>query len=304
MGTGDNPMLDTAIMYQGGQTEKILGKILGSDAKPFKIATKANSFSPEKNLSPSGLREQLETSLKSLQAESVDLFYLHGPDAAHEIEPTLEEVAKLHKEKKFQRFGLSNFTSWETVYIHSYMAQRGYIRPTVYQGMYNGITRQVENSLFPALEKLNMSFYAYNPLAGGMLSGKYRAAGNGEANSRFVGDDKWSKIYRDRFQTPKHFAAVEKIRTALEQAEGATIPMAEASLRWMRHHSRLGARDAIIIGASKLTHFDSNMASLTAKPLPVSVVKAFDEASAIALDVCPSYERGYSGSANHTQHEA
>lgn len=132
--TGDNPELDTAIMYQGGQTEKILGNILGSDAKPFKIATKANAFSPEKNLSPSGLREQLETSLKSLQAESVDLFYLHAPDADHEIEPTLEEVAKLHKEKKFQRFGLSNFTSWETVYIHSYMAQRGYIRPTVYQG--------------------------------------------------------------------------------------------------------------------------------------------------------------------------
>lgn len=301
---GDEPELDTAIMYQGGETEKLLGKILSAEAKPFRIATKANAFSADKNLSPSGLRTQLETSLESLQQKSVDIFYLHAPDAGNEIEPTLEEVAKLHKEKKFQRFGLSNFTSWETVYIHGYMEKKGYITPSVYQGMYNGITRDVEDSLFPALRKLGMSFYAYNPLAGGMLSGKYSAAGSGgEANSRFVGEDKWSKIYRDRFQTPKHFAAVEKIRAALEKAEGPSIPMAEASLRWMRHHSKLGGEDAVIIGASKVSHFDSNMTSLMAGPLPANVVAAFAEASAIALDVCPSYQRGYSGSLNAQQHE-
>ena len=64
----------------------------------------------------------------------MDIFYLHGPDAGNEIEPTLEEVAKLHQEKKFHRFGLSNFTSWETVFIHGYMEKKGYILPSVYQG--------------------------------------------------------------------------------------------------------------------------------------------------------------------------
>ena len=109
-----------------------------------------------------------------------------------------------------------------------------------------------------------------------------------------------SKIYRDRFQTPKHFAAVDRIRTVLARTEGPSISMTEASLRWIRHHSLLGDKDGIIIGASKISHFDANMSSLLQGPLPAHVVQAFDDAAAIANDVCPSYERGYSGSNTRT----
>jgi len=249
--------IDTAIMYQNGQTEHILGRILpkldnvkiddvnnnnnNNNNSPapillpkIKIASKANPFTRDKNLSPTNLRQQLESSLQALGGvDSVDLYYLHAPDVHHDIEPTLEEIQLLYKEGKFKRFGLSNFTAWETVYIHNYMSQphrQQYVVPTVYQGMYNALARQVETELFPALRKLNMSFYAYNPLAAGMLTGKYsnnkeRSGGYDDdddgqnddvAGTRFAGKSFWAKRYRERYQQKEQFDAVDIIRQAID----------------------------------------------------------------------------------------
>lgn len=301
---GTKPQVDTAIMYQNGQTEQVLGRILQEQHPPLQcsISSKANPFTAEKNLSPSGVRSQLEASLQALQRDSVDIYYLHAPDARYEIEPTLEEIQTLYSQGKLQRFGLSNFTAWETVYIHNYMASKGYVVPTIYQGMYNAITRQVETELFPALRKLNISFYAYNPLAGGMLSGKYTPAANDdelqEANShkgrRFSGNTFWAKRYRERFQQKEQFEALEIIESAIDVVDNMT--MANASLRWLRHHSKLRKDDGIIVGASTISHCNANMESLAMGPLPDHVVKAFNEAARLCQGVCPDYARGYSGS--------
>jgi len=305
---GKDPMVDTAIMYQGGETEKALGKILKNNIQSndslfpstLSIATKANAFTKDKNLSPFSLRTQLEESLKSLGKNKVDIFYLHAPDLDHDIEPTLEEVQKLFLEDKFNRFALSNFKAWETVYIHSYMSQRGYIAPSIYQGMYNAVTRQVEEELFPALRKCSMSFYAYNPLAGGMLSGKYFYYDNDEITvkenskfgGRFSGTSFWAKKYRERYQQKQQFEAIEVVKKALQKEE----KLADVSLRWLRYHSKLNENDGIIVGASKLTQLDDNIESLASDLLPDRLVKAFDEASRLCKDICPKYARGYSGS--------
>eukprot|EP00751_Fragilariopsis_kerguelensis_P024401 CAMPEP_0170876026 /NCGR_PEP_ID=MMETSP0734-20130129/29347_1 /TAXON_ID=186038 /ORGANISM="Fragilariopsis kerguelensis, Strain L26-C5" /LENGTH=383 /DNA_ID=CAMNT_0011257785 /DNA_START=13 /DNA_END=1164 /DNA_ORIENTATION=+ len=336
----DDPMIDSAIMYQNGKTEVVLGKILlnkttktntSSMVIPnidvVSVASKANAFTTGKNLSPSGIRSQLESSLTSLgtNKDSIDIYYLHAPDSNHEIEPTLQEIQQLYKEKKLHTFGLSNFTAWETVYIYNYMKSRNYILPTVYQGMYNAITRQVETELFPALRKLDMKFYAYNPLAGGMLSGKYisppvsntddkdkeLAKLNSTKGDRFAGNSMWAKTYRERFQQKEQFDALEIVRKQLKLMANnndksddtttatatTTISMAEASLRWIRHHSQLEEEDGIIMGSSKISHYHSNMKSLSGGPLPADLVKAFDDAYQLCEDVCPAYSRGYSGSA-------
>lgn len=299
----DNPMLDSAIMYQGGKTEVLLGNMIRLNdqnlPKSLSIASKANPFTKDKNLSPAGVRSQLMASLKSLQADRVDVFYLHAPDVNNHIEPTLEEVQKMFQEGKFQKFGLSNFSAWETVYIHNYMSTRNFVAPTIYQGMYNAITREVETELFPALRKLGMSFFAYNPLAGGMLSGKYQPSENdsqaAEQNAafgeRFAGNSFWAKRYRERFQQRDQFEALEIIRKSLGE-----LTMAEASLRWLRHHSLLSKEDGIIVGASKLSHYNANMDSLDRGMLSDELVKAFDDAAKVCLDVCPHYSRGCSGS--------
>lgn len=216
-------------------------------------------------------------------------------------------------EQKFRKFALSNFSAWETVYIHNYMSSKdGYVVPTIYEGMYNALTRQVEDELFPALRKLKMKFYAYNPLAGGMLTGKYipttaetpdddeeQGAGGAENNKddaggRFAGTSFWAQRYRERYQQKEQFEALKVVRNALG---GDTAGMADASLRWIRHHSKLNGDDGIIIGASKFSHYRANMESLAAGPLSDDIVKAFDEAARLCQNVCPAYSRGYSGSA-------
>jgi aflatoxin B1 aldehyde reductase len=322
----DDPMLDSAIMYQNGKTEVVLGEIMMKNKNSkdnnmllpttLSLSSKANSFTKDSTLSPAGVRKQLESSLKSFGRESIDIYYLHAPDSNSNIEPTLEEIQKLYNEKKFNKFGLSNFSAWETVYIHGYMTSRNYIIPTVYQGMYNAITRQVETELFPALRKLDMHFYAYNPLGGGMLSGKYSpsendkeaAKKNSGKGDRFSGNSIWAKRYRERFQQKEQFDALEIVREKLlisisdddnddkDVSSTTCSSMAEASLRWIRHHSQLKEDDGIIIGASKISHYNSNMKSLSAGPLSDDLVGAFDNAAKLCQDVCPNYSRGYSGS--------
>lgn len=227
-------------------------------------------------------------------------------------------------------FGLSNFTAWETVYIFEYMKARGWVTPSVYQGMLNGITRSVVTELLPALRRLGMGFYAvrrarrgppgacaaglltrrsppvflprvpfrqYNPLAGGMLTGKYKRVEDGMVAGRFtgLGDEKYGETYRNRFMLPEHFEAVELISAA---CAAEAIEPADASLRWLMHHSGLAAElgDGVIVGASSLGHFDANMASLRGDPLPAAVVDAFDRGWDICRPVVAGYARGVSGS--------
>ena len=117
---------------------------------------------------------QKYTNLKRLNVDSVKLFYLHAPDTETPLVETLQEVQKLHNEGKFEQLGLSNFSAWETAHVWHLCDKLGVVKPTVYQGMYNGITRQVEQELFPCLRRLGIRFLAYNPLAGGLLTGKHR----------------------------------------------------------------------------------------------------------------------------------
>jgi len=125
-------------------------------------------------LSPKLLRMQVETSLQRLQVSSVKLLYLHAPDVETPLEETLAELQKLHAEGKFETLGLSNFSAWETAHVWHLCDKLGIVKPTVYQGMYNGITRQVEVELLPCLRRLGIRFLAYNPLAAGLLTGKHR----------------------------------------------------------------------------------------------------------------------------------
>ena len=241
--------LDTALAYSGGETEKIMGRIFEADPSLMErctVATKANpwpggnmtSSAGEGGLAPSELRAQVEASRASLSPYGpIDLLYLHAPDAATEIDETLAELKAMHDEGAFVNLGLSNFPAWEVVYIHGKCAEIGLPPPTTYQGMYNCVTRAVEPELIPALRKLNMRFLAYNPLAGGLLTGKHRGKMSDDdtkpgARGRFTEN----KMYRDRFWNERYFAAVDTVCAACE-THG--VAPAEAALRWLYSHSHL-----------------------------------------------------------------
>ena len=87
------------------------------------------------------IKEQLATSLKELKTDCVDIFYLHAADRSVPFEETLEAVNEMHKEGKFVQLGLSNFTAFEVAEIVIMCKERGWVRPTIYQGMYNCISK-------------------------------------------------------------------------------------------------------------------------------------------------------------------
>eukprot|EP00227_Mantoniella_beaufortii_P002029 CAMPEP_0197613194 /NCGR_PEP_ID=MMETSP1326-20131121/58733_1 /TAXON_ID=1155430 /ORGANISM="Genus nov. species nov., Strain RCC2288" /LENGTH=353 /DNA_ID=CAMNT_0043182039 /DNA_START=50 /DNA_END=1111 /DNA_ORIENTATION=+ len=319
--------VDTAFAYSGGETEKIMGRVFAQHPSlltTMSIATKANpwpkgnmtSSSGRGGLSPTQLRAQLEASCASLAPGTVDLLYLHAPDGDTPIEDTLTELAKLHAEGKFKRLGLSNFAAWEVVYIHRRCAELGMVLPTVYQGMYNCVTRACEPELVPALRKLNMAFLVYNPLAGGLLTGKHHgtgAAGAPEGSGDGDGDGSTSSsrgrfvgnaMYQDRFWKPEYFAAVDAIRAACDEAapgpDGARLTVAAAALRWLYSHSELdGAKgDGVILGASSVGQLQLNLGAAAAaargEPLPQEVVAAMDAAWEVCKPAAPPYSRGHS----------
>ncbi|GAB1289144.1 Aflatoxin B1 aldehyde reductase member 2 [Apodemus speciosus] len=290
--------IDTAFVYADGQSETILGGLglgLGRSGCKVKIATKAAPIFG-KTLKPGDVRFQLETSLKRLQCPRADIFYLHLPDHSTPIEETLQAYHQLHQEGKFVELGLSNYASWEVAEICTLCKKNGWIMPTVYQGMYNAITRQVETELFPCLRHFGLRFYAFNPLAGGLLTGRYKyqdkdAKKNPE--SRFFGNP-FSQMYMDRYWKEEHFRGIALVEKALQSAYGTSAPsMTSAALRWMYHHSQLKGThgDAVILGMSSLEQLEQNLAMVEEGPLEPAVVEAFDQAWDLVAHECPNYFR-------------
>nr|XP_048299349.1 aflatoxin B1 aldehyde reductase member 3-like isoform X1 [Myodes glareolus] len=289
--------IDTAFVYADGQSESILGGLgLGLDRSgcKVKIATKSVPYlGTPKTLD--NIRFQLETSLKRLQCPWVDLFYLHMPDHNTPIEETLQVCHQLHQEGKFVELGLSNYASWEVAKICTLCKKNGWIMPTVYQGMYNATTRQVEKELLPCLRHFGLRFYAYCPLAGGLLSGKYKYEVEDEKQplSRLFGK-KWDDLYRDWFWKKKHIEGVDLVKRSLQTTYGSSAPsMTSAALRWLYHHSELqGPRgDAVILGISSLEQLEQNLAATEEGPLEPAVVDAFNQAWNLVAHECPNYFR-------------
>ncbi|XP_020789452.1 aflatoxin B1 aldehyde reductase member 3 [Boleophthalmus pectinirostris] len=284
--------VDTAFMYVDGKSEEVIGGM--KLPKTVSLATKANPWDG-KTLKPESVRAQLETSLQRLQADCVDLFYLHAPDHNNPIQDTLRACNDLHKEGKFKELGLSNYASWEVAEIVSICKHNNWIVPTVYQGMYNATTRQVETELFPCLRYFGMSFYAYNPLAGGLLTGKYHYEDKdaSQPEGRFFGNS-WAAAYRDRYWKQSQFDAITQVLKTLEEVYGADKPsLTSAAMRWMYHHSKLKGDlgDGVIIGMSNMEQLKQNLDAAEEGPLDERVVSAFNEAWNRVAHECPNYFR-------------
>jgi len=289
--------IDTAFLYEYCKTEVLLGSIYlqkkVDTTVRWSIATKANPFpNSGKSLKPESIKMQMQTSFKNLGVDRVDIFYLHAPDYKNPIEASLQACQELYQEGKFSELGLSNYSAWQVVDIYHICKSKGWVLPTVYQGMYNPIVRGAEPELFPALRKYGIRFYAYNPLAGGLLTGKY-SFDTKPTKGRFVD----RKHYMDRYWKDSSFQAVEVVKEACALPDdGATSPseisLTDATFRWMMHHSQLKAEygDKIIIGGSSLAQFEQNFNHCYGSvPLPKRVVDAFTAAWDIAKPDAPSY---------------
>ena len=130
--------VDTARIYIGGKQEAFTAQAHWKE-RGLTLATKWYPGQPGAH-KPTVLKEQVNTSLKELQTDCVDIFYLHAADRSVPFDETLEAVNELHKEGKFVQLGLSNFTAFEVAEIVITCKERGWVRPSIYQGMYNAIS--------------------------------------------------------------------------------------------------------------------------------------------------------------------
>jgi len=247
------PILDTAYYYANTQTEKTLGEILPPDIySDIMIATKANPWFENDftngrlgQLSKEGIDRQLNTSLAHLGRDKVDIFYLHCPDYETPIAETLEKCDELWRAEKFDHLGISNFSKEQLLEVLTICEKNGFNDPSYYQGMYNIICRKVEE-VFPILEEHKMEFWGYNPLAGGLLTGKYSNPDFSD-NSRF----KDNKIYQNIFWKPE---IINKLDDYLKSPQ-----CLEYSLQWLFKYSNLREKDKIILGVSTAEQLDKNI---------------------------------------------
>ncbi|SDL10303.1 aflatoxin B1 aldehyde reductase [Sarcina sp. DSM 11001] len=281
--------LDTAYVYNDGTCERLLGEVLPGLGRPYRIATKVNPRISGR-LDGEAAYKQVNESLERMNLPSVDTVYLHFPDPKTPVESVLEAMADLHRQGKYKELGLSNFPAWMITDVWHICDSRGWVKPTVFQGIYNPLTRKAETELNACLNHFGMRFYAYNPLAGGLLTGRYGAFEDDPTDGRFT----HRPNYQKRYWKKSFFEAVDLIRKAGEKYGINTI---EATYRWLAFHSMLdGSRgDAILIGASKLGHLQQNMDTLKAGPLPEEMVQTFEQAWAVTKADSPEYFTLYTG---------
>lgn len=251
----NNAYLDTAYYYGNTQCEMILGEILPELSFVPKIATKANpwlnnDFSNGKlgQLNKENIQRQLMTSLKNLKVDNVEIFFLHCPDNETPLEETLEICDTFWRKEKYNYLGISNFSFEQTVDVLNICEEKGFNSPLFYQGMYNLISRKIEE-IFPLLESYDIDFWAYNPLAGGLLSGKYMNDSALSNNSRF----KDNKIYQNIFWKPE---ILDHLSSHYRNNHKQCL---DDSFNWLKYFSKLRQNDKIIIGASTIEQLNTNI---------------------------------------------
>jgi len=287
-------------MYQGGKTEKVLGTMGVGTNPSFSLTTKVNPWfsmenkttmtEPARGLRKEAITYQLHESLRNLKMDKVPLLYLHAPDHETPIQEILETLNELYKNGKFEEWGLSNYAAWQVVHIYHLCKSKNYVLPTVYQGMYNYITRDIERELIPALRTCGMRFYAYNPLAGGILTGRY-SFDDDPSSGRFSGKTVWGTRYRERYWKKSMFDELDHVKAACEKH---SLDLTYASISWLMFHSELRGDlgDGVIIGGSTVEQIEKNTEICKkAQPLPEEVVSVIGKAWEVARPDCPKYFR-------------
>lgn len=274
--------LDTARDYSPGDqgaSESRLGRV--NAVSRFNVHTKVHSANPGDH-EPAKLEFSISQSLHDLQAPSVETMFLHFPDRQTPFEDTAKAMNNAIQQGKFRNFGLSNYSATEVERFLTICEERGYAKPSVYEGHYNAIARGCEKELFPLLRKHSMSFYCYSPAAGGLFSE------HSETSGRWQEDNFIGRPYNIMYRKPPVHAAVA---TILELAKEHGMNGHASAIRWTAFHSNLDGTygDGIIFGVSSVGQLNKTLDALEAGPLPPELAEAITEVYEIVEGAEPLY---------------
>jgi aryl-alcohol dehydrogenase-like predicted oxidoreductase len=276
---------DTANVYNKGAAETMLGKALSRRRQKVivasKVGLKMGEGRDESGLSRAALHKALESSLQRLQTDYVDLYYLHLPDYTVPIEETLAAMDEAVRAGKVRYPAVSNFAAWQICEMHGIAEKNGFKPPCVSQPMYNVLTRGIEDEYLAFCKRFNVAVVSYNPLAGGLLSGKQSKQRGPIPGTRFDGN----KIYLDRYWHDDYFAAVEEL-AGIARAAGKTL--VELAFQWVLGQAQV---DSIILGASRLEQLEENLKACQGGTLDESTLARCDAVWKRLRGITPKYNR-------------
>lgn len=280
-------MLDTANGYAGGRSEEIIGALLAGRRDRFTLASKVGTANPDAQgaaaLSPEAIERCVHASLRRLRTDYLDVYYLHQPDRQTPVERTVQALERLVSRGTVRYIGVSNYAAWQIAELRAAAATLSAPAPVVSQPLYNLISRRLDEEYLEYSTHAGLTNIVYNPLAGGVLTGKHRF-GNTPEQGRF-GDSAMGARYRDRYWDRQLFDAVDELARVAAEA-GLTLP--ELSLRWLLTRPGVGA---VLVGASTLAHLRSNVQSAAGGPLPPDVMTSCDEVWQRLRGPAPAYNR-------------
>lgn len=276
---------DTANVYNQGASETILGKALKGRRDRIVLASKVGGkmgpVPDQSGLSREAIRRGVEDSLRRLQSDFLDLCYLHWPDYTVPVGESLDAMAQLVREGKVRHIGASNYASWQICRMIGLAETKGLPPIGVTQPMFNLLTRGIEQELLPMCREFGVATVVYNPLAGGLLTGKqeFEAPLPG---TRFD----LMKNYVDRYWHEANFTALQELASIARDANRSLVSLA---LNWLLHHSPV---DCLVLGASRLAQLQENLRAIEEDgALSAEAVAACDLVWARLRGPSPKYNR-------------
>lgn len=257
--------LDTANVYgtpdYPGRTEEIIGEWMSERNARDDVVLATKFFGPmgerpwQRGASRRHIMDAIDASLRRLQTDYVDLYQIHFPDDRTPIEETLSALDDLVRMGKVRHIGCSNFDGWRLARANGIAAAEGLKRFECVQPRYSMLFRSYERDLFPLCELDDIAVIPYNPLAGGLLTGKHdRTAAPTEGTRFTIGPQ--GKRYQERYWQDAEFDAVDGLRAI---ADEAGIGMVELAVAWTLAQP---AVTSPIVGASKPEQLDASVAAL------------------------------------------
>jgi aryl-alcohol dehydrogenase-like predicted oxidoreductase len=276
-------VFDTANVYNEGESERILGRTLGERRSDVTIASKvgmARVGGKPEGLSKGAIERAIVGTLERLGTDYLDVYYLHAPDHATPIEETLAAIHALLEAKTIRAWGVSNYASWQVLEMMSLADRAGMPHPTMAQLLYNPLIRELDIEWFAFARRFPIHTTVYNPLAGGLLTGRLARDEAPPKGSRFDNN----AFYAKRYFTQAMFARVDELR---EVAAAESMTLVELAYAWVA--GRKGV-DSILVGPGSLEHFDAAVEAC-ARRLSEAANKRIDELSMAWRGTDTSYVR-------------
>lgn len=259
-----------------GRTEEIIGRWLHGRRSNFIVATKCfGQIGPnrwDQGNSRKHILDAIDGSLRRLNTDYVDLYQLHGPDPRTPIDETLRALEDVVRSGKVRYVGCSNFMAYQLARAVGRSEAMNVVRFDSVQPRYNLLFREIERELLPLCQEDGIGVIPYNPLAGGLLTGKHNREAGPEEGSRFTLGSAADR-YQDRYWHEGMFETVEQIRPL---AREAGLTMAQLAVAWVAANPAITAP---IIGASRPEQLDDTLKAIES-PLAPDIKKRLDEITA------------------------